>query len=479
MGSPASEPDRRSVETQHRVTISRSFYLGVYEVTQAQYRAVMGTNPSYFKGDSNPVEKFSWDDVMEFCQRLSAKSGRKIRLPTEAEWEYVCRAGTTTPFNTGTNIGSGQANFNDYRHNIYGGGYSTGRPGVFREKTIPVGSFQPNAWGLYDMHGNVSELCSDRWDGQEDYQRGDVTDPIGTDSQIVIGRVIRGGSWNHAPSTCRSAYRYWARNDPNDHDMLSSRTLGFRVVLEVNPESGPKMGNAVVIGAKQNNAKDQEEKYVQTKMSSNEQKFMSLLQSFKNRGQDVANFTDERGSKHIHNAAKFGYLHTLQWLKDNGADLNAVDRNGYTAAIIAAMNDRIQALQWLKDNGANLNTVHKKSGHTVLHFAAQNNRIPALQWLKDNGVNLNSVTEKGTHVVHLAALNGHVQVLQWLKENGADMNARDDLGMMAAHYAGSGEVLQWLYDNGADMNARDYDGMTPRMVAEPGSQAERWFKSKK
>jgi formylglycine-generating enzyme required for sulfatase activity len=201
-------------ETQHQVTITKPFYMGVHEVTQAQWQAVMGNNPSYFKGDDNPVEMVSWDDAVEFCRKLSSKSGRKVRLPTEAEWEYACRARTTTAFNTGETISTDQENYNgDYT-------YGNGRKGVYRGKTTPVGSFGANAWGLYDMHGNVFEWCSD-WYG--DYDLENIKDPQGVSSGT--NRVVRGGSWNYIPWFCRSANR-------NSIVPGGRGSIGFRVVLD-------------------------------------------------------------------------------------------------------------------------------------------------------------------------------------------------------------------------------------------------------
>jgi formylglycine-generating enzyme required for sulfatase activity len=231
MGSPAGGPEADVVreikeiwreiswgeydETQHEVTITKPFYMGIYEVTQGQWRAVMGGNPSEFKGDDNPVEKVSWDDAMDFCRKLSAKSGRKVRLPTEAEWEYACRAGTTTAFNTGATISTDQANYDgNYT-------YGNGRKGVYRKKTTPAGSFPANAWGLYDMHGNVWEWCSDRYG---DYDLTKSKDPQGVSSGTP--RVIRGGSWDSDPRRCRSAIR--GRLEPGDR----YDSVGFRVVLD-------------------------------------------------------------------------------------------------------------------------------------------------------------------------------------------------------------------------------------------------------
>jgi formylglycine-generating enzyme required for sulfatase activity len=200
---------------QHRVRISKGFWMGVHEVTQGQYQAVMGCNPSRIKGDNNPVEWIRWHDAVEFCKKLSDKEGRTYRLPTEAEWEYACRAGTTTPFYTGETISTDQVN--------YGGddAYSSGREGVARQKTVPVGSFPSNAFGLYDMHGNVFELCADRY-GEDYYVSSPSMDPPGPSSGTA--HVMRGGSWGSNPRCCRSAYRV------SYPPASKSIGVGFRVV---------------------------------------------------------------------------------------------------------------------------------------------------------------------------------------------------------------------------------------------------------
>jgi len=198
MGSPKEEKERQANEAQHKVTLTKGFYIGTHLVTQEQWQAVMGNNLSKFKGEKNlPVEMVSWNDCQEFIKKLRIKDKKPYRLPTEAEWEYACRAGTTTPFFFGETISTDQANYNG---NIpYG---RNGKKGVYREKTTPVGSFPANAWGLHDMHGNVLQWCQD-WFG--DYPQKDVVDPQGPDAGK--GRVLRGGSWGDAPQTCRSAYR--------------------------------------------------------------------------------------------------------------------------------------------------------------------------------------------------------------------------------------------------------------------------------
>jgi formylglycine-generating enzyme required for sulfatase activity len=198
-------------ETAHQGTLTRPFYLGVYEVTQEQYERVMGKNSSYFEGALNPVEQVSWEDAVEFCQKLSAlpeeqAAGRVYRLPTEAEWEYACRAGSTTKYSFGDN----DSQLED--HAWFGQNSGS--------KTHPVGEKEPNAWGLYDMHGNVWEWCSD-WYGE--YPRIAVSDPTGPKEGSL--RVSRGGSWTREAALCRSAYRV------GNYPSLRTSSLGFRLAL--------------------------------------------------------------------------------------------------------------------------------------------------------------------------------------------------------------------------------------------------------
>ena len=215
MGSPESEENRQEDEAQRPVRLTKGFFMGITEVTQAQWKAVMGTDPSDFKGDNLPVEQMSWDDAVGFCRKLSAKESKRYRLPTEAEWEYACRAGTTTAFNTGPTISTDQANYNgDYT-------YAGGRKGIDRKKTMPVGGFKSNTWGLYDMHGNVWEWCGD-WYGE--YRRSEAVDPTGLASGKR--RVLRGGSWSSYPRYCRSAHRRAYSPDFRINDW------GFRLVLD-------------------------------------------------------------------------------------------------------------------------------------------------------------------------------------------------------------------------------------------------------
>jgi formylglycine-generating enzyme required for sulfatase activity len=196
MGSPTTEQGRNASERQHRVRLTKAFYMATTEVTQGQWRAVMGKNPSYFIGDSLPVDTVCWDEAAEFCRKLSEREGARYRLPTEAEWEFACRAGTTTPFHSGDTISTDLAN---YDGNFT---YGKGKKGLFREESTKAGSFAPNAWGLHDLHGNVWEWCAD-WHG--DYSAGDATDPTGPSQGEK--RVVRGGCWINFPAVCRSANR--------------------------------------------------------------------------------------------------------------------------------------------------------------------------------------------------------------------------------------------------------------------------------
>ena len=184
MGSPSSEAGRESDETQHRVTISKGYWLSKYEVTQSEWESVMGDNPSEFKGSNNPVENVSFDDIQGYL----AKKGTGYRLPTESEWEYACRGGSSMVFS-----------FKGSASSLGSYAWHCGNSG---KKTHPVGQKLPNPWGLYDMQNNVWEWCSD-WYG--DYPSGSVTDPTGSSSGQY--RVIRGGSWHNPSRSSRSANR--------------------------------------------------------------------------------------------------------------------------------------------------------------------------------------------------------------------------------------------------------------------------------
>ena len=225
MGSPEKELNRSESEgPQHKVTVP-AFYLGKYPVTQRQWRAVslmddvkrpLTPDPSDFKGDALPVECVIWYDAVEFCQRLSQHTRQDYRLPSEAEWEYACRAGTSTPFSFGATISTDQANYNG--NYIYG----SGKKGIYREQTTPVGSFPANDFGLYDMHGNVWEWCQDHW--HETYEGAPEDGRAWLFYDESKYHVLRGGSWFLNPEFCRSASR--VRFAPD----LGGSYTAFRVV---------------------------------------------------------------------------------------------------------------------------------------------------------------------------------------------------------------------------------------------------------
>jgi sulfatase modifying factor 1 len=213
MGSPTDEPERLNDEVQHEVMLSSAFWLADTACTQALWQAVTGAKPSYFKGDArNPVENVSWNDVQAFLHQLNRRvPGLQARLPSEAEWEYACRAGTTTPFSFGHKVTPEQVNYNgDFP-------YAGGEKGRYREKTVPVASLPANPWGLYEMHGNVWEWCAD-WYG--DYPTAPQVDPTGP--QTGGSRVLRGGSWHRFGRYARCALR--SRNRPD----LRGQSVGFR-----------------------------------------------------------------------------------------------------------------------------------------------------------------------------------------------------------------------------------------------------------
>jgi uncharacterized protein (TIGR02996 family) len=237
MGSPDSEPGRHAPfqgerEKQHRVTLSRGFWMGIYPVTQSQWYTVMGSNPSHFShigmgkdrvkrvpaADVNrfPVERVPWLSVREFCAALSQRLGQRVTLPTEAQWEYACRAGTTTPFHFGSVLNGTQANSDGTNP------YGTKEKGPNLQRPTPVGAFPPNPWALHDMHGNVWEWCADAW--RADYETLPGCDPfVAQDGRSDC--VLRGGSWSTGGWACRAAFRANVMNNSYNVDD------GFRVVF--------------------------------------------------------------------------------------------------------------------------------------------------------------------------------------------------------------------------------------------------------
>lgn len=263
MGSPDSEAWRSADETQHQVTVS-DFYMSKYELSQKEYEEVTGNNPSNFKGENLPVENISWLDAIAYCNARSEKDGltpvytidgqnvswnrsaNGYRLPTEAEWEYACRAGTTTPFYMENSPSADDANYyGHYPYEIEDNYFSQGnlevQPGEYRETTVPIDSFSENPYGLYNMHGNVSEWV---WDYYGEYPTDSQTDPTGPDSGTL--RVYRGGGWNDFAKNMRSAYRATLEQNKG------SFNIGIRLVLNAAPGEGSVSGT----GAQHNTNSD-------------------------------------------------------------------------------------------------------------------------------------------------------------------------------------------------------------------------------
>ena len=226
MGSPENEPQRLDSEgPQHEVTLC-SFIMAQTPITQAQWRAVAGwqkverdlkPDPSMFKGPNRPVERVSWFDAVEFCRRLSQRTGKRYGLPSEAQWEYACRAGSPTPFHFGATLTPELANYDG--NDTYG----DGPKGTYREQTTDVASFLANAWGLHDLHGNVWEWCEDHWHATYDIAPGDDQPWLIPAAIDGVPRLLRGGSWDCFPAGCRSAFRLCF--PPN----FRSFNIGFRV----------------------------------------------------------------------------------------------------------------------------------------------------------------------------------------------------------------------------------------------------------
>jgi len=218
MGAPINEQGSSNDEyPQHPVSI-KPFWMSKFPITQAQWQAMMGKNPSTFQGANRPVEQVSWHDAINFCQRLSEKTGQKYELPSEAQWEYACRAGTTTPFHFGQTITTQLANYDGNET------YASEAKGVYRQQTTEVGRFSPNAFGLYDMHGNIGEWCADLW--HDNYQNAPTDGSVWEKGGENALRLIRGGSWNDTPDDCRSAYRSWYTST-SKNDLVSFRVIAM------------------------------------------------------------------------------------------------------------------------------------------------------------------------------------------------------------------------------------------------------------
>ncbi len=239
MGTPENELESLDRERPQHEVIVPSFFMGRFPITQAQWRVIanwsqversLEPDPSHFKGDNRPVEKVSWEEAVEFCQRLSVKTERTYRLPSEAEWEYACRAGTTTPFHFGETLSDELANYcaqdEKIGDTLYKGAYGRGIEGKYRKETTEVGIFPPNNFGLHDMHGNVFEWCEDDW--HNNYEGAPTNGRAWLEENATdTYKLLRGGSWDYYPNLCRSAYRSSSTRGYRGY------RVGFRVCCEL------------------------------------------------------------------------------------------------------------------------------------------------------------------------------------------------------------------------------------------------------
>jgi len=452
MGSPESELGHEKWEgPQHRVRITKPFYMGIYEVTRLEYASITGKNPiavvidrrgverprhnddiKKFGGaapNRQPVAYVSWEDAVRFCDRMSDKpeekrAGRVYRLPTEAEWEYACRAGATTPFNVGSKPTSAQINFNGiYR-------YGDGLTSQWRNVPLEVGSLSPNAFGLYDMHGNVAEWCADNM-GQYDDRPQDDPKFVGTSFHQRLERVYRGGWWAAKPADCRSA----ARKCLSQVGHLMS--TGFRVVCEVGTiESGSiheaaKAGDISAVTRLLDSAPEL--------VNARGEDGWSPLYLASGRGhRDVAELLIARGASvnagnnvaqatPLHAAAMLGHVDVAKLLCAKGADVNARGMNGLTPLVSAAMQGQCEIVELLLAERAHIDA-KTDAGATALYLAAMHGKSQVARLLIENGANVNASDNRGQTPLHIAAFRGDKTMIELLLEKGADTTLKSQLG---------------------------------------------------
>ena len=371
------------------------FWLGKYEVTQGQWKTIMHGNPATSKiGDNYPVETVDWGDTQGFIAALRAKNGHQFRLPTEAEWEYACLAGK--PRQEYEELGD-TAWFNENSNN----------------STHPVGQKKPNAWGLYDMLGNVWEWCQD-WYGN--YSGFPQTNPAGPESGS--SRVMRGGSWSVLFLHVRPVNR--GSNMPSDR----GNYLGFRLA----------------------SSKDQS-----------------------------INITDNESATRLALAVSGGSKEMVESLIAKGANINANNNDGFAPLHAAVIFNRMEMARLLIAKGAEVNARDDALGNTPLHYAAMQGQKEMVELLIGKGADMNARDQFGYTALHGAVMQGPREVIELLIAKGADIDVTDNNGYMPLHYAAKGglqEVAGLLISKGADVNARDQFGDTPLHLAAQEGQKE-------
>jgi ankyrin repeat protein len=408
-------------EPAHLVRLD-GFWLGRYEVTQGQWKIVRGANPSRFdKGDDYPVETVDWDDVQGFIAALSAGTGVPFRLPTEAEWEYACRAGSS---------GQEEIELGDlswFKDNADG-------------STHPVGQKRPNAWGLHDMLGNVWEWCQDWY---ADYPGSSQVNPTGPGTGFR--RIIRGGAWSSLFVLARPLSR--GRSEPSIRD----DDLGFRLAISNDPSlrGGNKGGQGMLSAAVSAGRREAVE---------------ALIAS----GADV-NARDDEGLAPLHIAVLKGRVDMASLLIAKGADPNAKDeRLGDTPLHFAAVQGSTEIAAWLIAKGADIEA-RNRFGSTPLHEAVVQGSQEIIDRLLAKGADVLARDNNGSSPLHYAAKAGLMDAVRRLTAKGADIEARDQFGDTPLHLAaweGRKDVVEFLITKGADVRTVDKKGYTPLTYAE-------------
>ena len=467
MGS--KEEDGQEIERpEHQVEISKGFWLGMYEVTQEQWEAVMETTPWSGVISSNPsypAVKISWEDVRAFIDTLNVRAGeRRYRLPSEAEWEYACRAGMPARWSFG----------DDERRLEHYAWYKENATSV-----KAVGQTRANAWGLYDMHGNVWEWVQDGC--CRTYDSSPQVDPLGPDTDTGAGRIARGGGYANSADRLRSAHR---SSFPHDTGEVSR---GFRLLMLEEPEAlpveepeeAPPASSELQTPEEARSALD--EQGIDFTQASFFERVragdLSAVRLFIAAGMDITKVRDKFYRTAVMYAAEDGHVEVVRLLLEHGADINAPSKYGSTAWNFAAWGGHVEVVRLLLEHGADINA-QNDDGTTALMSAASGGRVEVMRFLLEHGADINAQNDDGTTALMIVARNAqenHVEVMRFLLEHGADINAQDNRGRTALMYPytdflrqNSVEVMRFLLEHGANINAQDNDGYTALMRASGG-----------
>lgn len=484
MGSEKAEnPEQRKHEgAVHKVTITKPFYIGIYEVSQAEYEAIMSENPSGYGHPEKPVETVSWDEANKFCKALSRKEGATYRLPTEAEWEYCCRAGTTTEYFWG-----------DYFDPSYA--WCSTNSG---KKPFKVGYKMPNNWGLCDMSGNVWELCSD--DYQDRYSSYDEVDPQGSSSGY--SKVARGGSCVNAEEGVRSADRLKVEDDKKEY------WLGFRVVKEISEEEAATLlppvnpDKAVTPETETVSEKEVPEPARVTVFPLHQALLSGNLALVHNKAntREVIDSKGDEGCSLLFLAVQTGQTSLLQKFLKCGGNVNSLSPGFCSPLMIACQDGNSEIVKILLENGANVDLIDG-SRKTALMYARERMHVEIEKMLLkagakefdpdkvDNdlflgiknddfqmvensiasGAKVNRINKAGMTPLMAAAFFNRLKIAEFLLKKRANIDAVNRTNgvtaLMLAAIAGNEEFVKLLVSRNADMHLRDNHGKTALMIA--------------